>query len=100
MRGTVNFSWLTDEGDSFAILNTAFERGLNLIDTSDNYNPGQTESLLGRYFASNSNRQLAVLATKCYSPPNEWAAKDPAKASGSWVGPNQRGLSAKHIIEA
>ena len=49
--GTVNFSWLTDEAASFAILDAAFERGINLIDTSDNYNAGQTEALLGRWFA-------------------------------------------------
>ena len=98
--GTVNFSWLTNEQDSFAILDSAIDRGLNLIDTSDNYNAGQTESLLGNYFSSGNKRSLAVLATKCYCRPNEWGSKDPVKASGSWVGPNQRGLSAKHIIEA
>jgi aryl-alcohol dehydrogenase-like predicted oxidoreductase len=98
--GTVNFSWLTNEQDSFAILDSALERGLNLIDTSDNYNAGASEALLGKYFASGNKRELVVLASKCYSPPNEWASPDPVKASGSWVGPNQRGLSAKHIIEA
>ena len=42
--GSVNFSWLTDEADSFAILDAAFERGVNRLDTSDNYNAGQTEA--------------------------------------------------------
>ena len=99
--GTVNFSWLTDEADSFAILDHAFEAGLNLIDTSDNYNAGQTESLLGRWFAQGGGRrERTVLATKVYSPPAEWGSRDPVKRTGSWVGPNQRGLSAKHIREA
>ena len=98
--GTVNFSWNTNEQDSFAILDSAVDRGLNLVDTSDNYNAGATESLLGKYFGTASKRDLVVLATKCYSRPNEWGSTDPVKASGSWVGPNQRGLSAKHIIEA
>ena len=99
--GTVNFSWLTDEADSFAILDHAFEAGLNLIDTSDNYNAGQTESLLGRWFAQGGGRrERTVLATKVYSPPAEWGSRDPVRRSGSWVGPNQRGLSAKHIREA
>ena len=62
--GTVNFGWLTDEKDSFAILDSAIDRGLNLIDTSDNYNAGQTESLLGKYFSSGKKRDLVVLATK------------------------------------
>lgn len=62
--GTVNFSWLTNEADSFAVLDRAFEAGINLIDTSDNYNAGQTESLLGRWFAQGAGRrEKTVLAT-------------------------------------
>ncbi len=99
--GTVNFSWLTDEADSFAILDRAMELGLNLIDTSDNYNAGQTEALLGRWFAQGGGRRdKTVLASKVYSAPSEWGSRDPARRTGSWVGPNQRGLSAKHIREA
>jgi aryl-alcohol dehydrogenase-like predicted oxidoreductase len=99
--GTVNFSWLTDEADSFAILDAAFEAGVNLIDTSDNYNAGQTEALLGRWFAQGGGRrEKIVLASKVYSAPMEWGSRDPVKRMGTWVGPNQRGLSAKHIREA
>lgn len=98
--GTVNFGWLTDELESFSILDASHDRGLNMIDTSDNYNAGITESLLGRYISDRGRREQIVLATKCYSPPNEWGSRDPVKQSGSWVGPNQRGLSAKHIVEA
>ena len=99
--GTVNFSWLTDEPDSFAILDKALESGVNLIDTSDNYNAGQTEALLGRWFAQGGGRrERTVLASKCYSAPMEWGSPDPVKRTGSWVGPNQRGLSAKHVREA
>ncbi len=99
--GTVNFSWLTDETDSFAILDKAFELGVNFIDTSDNYNAGQSEALIGRWFAQGGGRrEKTVLATKVYSAPMEWGSSDPEKRTGSWVGPNQRGLSAKHIREA
>jgi aryl-alcohol dehydrogenase-like predicted oxidoreductase len=99
--GTVNFSWLTDEADSFAILDAASERGINLVDTSDNYNAGQTEALIGRWLAlGGGRREKTVLASKVYSAPMEWGSSDPVKRSGSWVGPNQRGLSAKHIREA
>jgi aryl-alcohol dehydrogenase-like predicted oxidoreductase len=99
--GSANFSWLTNEADSFEILDRAFDLGVNFIDTSDNYNAGQTEALLGRWFAQGGGRrEKTVLASKCYSPPMEWGAKDLAKRTGSWVGPNQRGLSAKHIREA
>ena len=96
--GTANFSWLTNEPDSFAILDAAFDRGVNFIDTSNNYNAGQTEALLGRWFAQGGGRrEKIVLASKVYSPPMEWASPDLAKRTGSWVGPNQRGLSAKNI---
>lgn len=99
--GSVNFSWLTNEPDSFAILDAAFDRGINLLDTSDNYNAGQTEALIGRWFSEGGGRrEKTVLATKCYSAPMEWGSADPVKRSGSWVGPNQKGLSAKHIREA
>ena len=99
--GTANFAWLTDEADSFAMLDHAIEHGINLVDTSDNYNAGQTEALLGRYFARAPHmREKLVLATKCGTPPTEWASSDPVRRTGSWVGPNQRGLSAKHIREA
>ncbi|HEY8005076.1 MAG TPA: aldo/keto reductase [Phenylobacterium sp.] len=99
--GSVNFSWLTDEPQSFEILDAAFERGVNLLDTADNYNAGQTEALIGRWFAQGGGRRdKTVLATKVYSAPMEWGSPDPAKRTGTWVGPNQKGLSAKHIREA
>jgi aryl-alcohol dehydrogenase-like predicted oxidoreductase len=99
--GSVNFSWLTNEPDSFAILDSAFDRGINFLDTSNNYNAGQTEALLGRWFAQGGQRrEKIVLATKVYSPPMEWGSPDLAKRTGSWVGPNQRGLSAKNIRAA
>ncbi len=99
--GTANFGWLTNEADSFAMLDHAVQHGINFIDTSDNYNAGQTEALLGRYFARAPHvREQLVLATKCSTPPTEWASPDPVRRTGSWVGPNQRGLSAKHIREA
>jgi aryl-alcohol dehydrogenase-like predicted oxidoreductase len=97
--GTANFGWLTDEKDSFAMLDAALDRGINFIDTSDNYNAGKTESLLGRYLTAEKRNQI-VLATKCYTPPTDFGSSDPVKASGSWVGPNDWGLSAKHIREA
>ena len=99
--GSVNFSWLTDEAESFAILDRAFEAGVNLLDTSDNYNAGASEALIGRWFAQGGGRrERTVLATKVYSAPNEWGSPDPVRQTGSWVGPNQKGLSAKHIREA
>jgi aryl-alcohol dehydrogenase-like predicted oxidoreductase len=99
--GTVNFSWLTGEQDSFAILDYAMDVGLNFFDTSNNYNAGQSEELLGRWFAQGGGRrEQTVLATKVYSKPNEWGSADPSRRDGSWVGPNDHGLSARHIRAA
>src|SRR6185295_4547398 len=99
--GSVNFSWLTNEADSFTIMDHAFNLGVNFLDTSDNYNAGQTEALIGRWFKlGGGRREKTVLATKVFSAPMEWGSSDPVKRTGSWVGPNQKGLSAKHIREA
>ncbi len=99
--GTVNFGWLTDEASSFAILDAALERGVNFVDTANNYNAGKTESLLGRWFAQGGGRrEKTVLATKVYSRPMDWASKDPIRRTGDWVGPNDHGLSARHIRAA
>ena len=99
--GSVNFSWLTDEPTSFTILDKAFDVGINFVDTANNYNAGKTEEVVGNWLAQGGGRrEKTVLATKVYSPPMEWGSPDMAKRTGSWVGPNQRGLSAKNIREA
>ena len=99
--GSVNFGWLTDEADSFAILDHAFDRGLNFLDTSNSYNAGKSEALIGRWFAQGGGRRdQTVLATKVYSRPNDWGSADPVQRSGEWVGPNDWGLSARHIRQA
>jgi len=99
--GTVNFGWLTNEDDSFEILDYAMDAGLNFFDTSNNYNAGKTEALLGRWFAQGGGRrEHVVLATKVYSRPNDWSSSDPVKRDGSWVGPNDSGLSARNIRAA
>ena len=86
--GSVNFSWLTDEPASFAILDKAFELGLNFLDTSNNYNAGQTEALLGRWFGQGGGRrEKTVLATKVYSAPMERGSADPAKRSDTYSSP-------------
>lgn len=74
--GTMNFGWKTDEKESFAIMDKALELGINFFDTADVYGkgngPGQhgdTELILGRWFAQGGGRRDAVvLATKVYNP--------------------------------
>jgi aryl-alcohol dehydrogenase-like predicted oxidoreductase len=74
--GTMNFGWTTSEKDSFAIMDRALELGINFFDTADVYGgnnedgqQGDTELILGRWFAQGGGRREAVvLATKVYNP--------------------------------
>jgi len=92
--GTMQFGWTADEPTSLQILNTAFEAGVNFIDTADVYsrwvegNPGGVaESIIGKWIRqSNIPRDQLVLATKVRG------------RMGS--GPNDEGLSRIHILRA
>ncbi|HSG82848.1 MAG TPA: aldo/keto reductase family protein [Gemmatimonadota bacterium] len=82
-------SWLTfghktEETEATACVHRAFDLGVNLFDTANVYAEGQAERVLGKALAS-IPRHKYVLATKAYFP------------VGS--GPNDRGLSRKHIFE-
>lgn len=89
--GTTNFGVHTDEVDAHRILDAAFERGINVLDTADAYGysqgKGKTETILGRWLQANpAKRDRIVLATKVYT-----AMSDDV---------NDRGLSAYHIRRA
>ncbi|HEX6968802.1 MAG TPA: aldo/keto reductase [Micromonosporaceae bacterium] len=89
--GTMNFGPQTDEPDSFAIMDRALEHGINFFDTANVYGwrlgEGVTEQIIGRWCAQGGGwREKIVLATKVYGKMGEW--------------PNERGLSARHIIRA
>jgi aryl-alcohol dehydrogenase-like predicted oxidoreductase len=71
--GTMNFGWHTSEEDSFAIMDRALELGINFFDTADVYGwggeQGDTELIIGRWFAQGGGRRDAVvLATKVFNP--------------------------------
>jgi aryl-alcohol dehydrogenase-like predicted oxidoreductase len=89
--GTMNFGPLTNESDSFAIMDKALELGINFFDTANVYGwktgEGVTEQIVGRWLAQGGGRrERIVLATKVYGRMGE--------------GPNERGLSAYHIKHA
>lgn len=95
--GTMNFGELTDEAQSFAIMNEAIEAGINFFDTADVYGGPQSpdmekgygisEEIIGRWLAQDSaRRNKIVLATKVYQPME--------------TGPNDKYLSAYHIRRA
>jgi NDP-hexose 2,3-enoyl reductase len=89
--GTMNFGPQTSEEDSHSIMDRALELGINFFDTANVYGwkrgEGVTEQIIGRWFAQGGGRRdKVVLATKVYGDMGDW--------------PNERGLSARHIIAA
>jgi aryl-alcohol dehydrogenase-like predicted oxidoreductase len=71
----MNFGWHTSEAECFAIMDRALELGINFFDTADVYGrggqQGDTEMILGNWFAQGDGRREAVvLATKVYNPVN------------------------------
>jgi aryl-alcohol dehydrogenase-like predicted oxidoreductase len=87
------FGWTADERASFAVLDTYAEGGGNFIDTADVYSRwapghrgGESETILGNWMRQRGNREQMVIATKV--------------GSQMGAGPNQRGLSRQHIMQA
>jgi 1-deoxyxylulose-5-phosphate synthase len=80
-------AWHLDEAAAEPIVKAAVEGGVTFFDTADTYSDGVSEEitgrLLGRLFG---HRDEYVLATKVYFPMGE--------------GPNDRGLSRKHVLSA
>ncbi len=71
--GTMNFGWHTEQDESFAIMDRALELGINFFDTADVYGwhgqRGDTEIILGNWFAlGDGRREAVVLATKVFNP--------------------------------
>ncbi|MCG9132679.1 aldo/keto reductase [Candidatus Poribacteria bacterium] len=85
--GTVSFGRHTSEKESLAILDRALQAEINFFDTSNSYNEGVTEMIVGKWLSQDkSRRDQIVLATKVYSQMGE--------------GPNDARLSAYHIRRA
>lgn len=82
-------SWLTfghktDEDVAVQCVRRAFDLGINLFDTANMYSEGRAETILGVALAPLRRNEYA-LATKAYFPVGP--------------GPNDRGLSRKHIFD-
>jgi len=78
--------WVLDEEESRPFVKRALEMGINFFDTADIYSNGVSEEVTGRALKDFARRDEVVLATKVYFPSGE--------------GPNQRGLSRVHIMNA
>src|SRR5690242_20633121 len=82
-------NWLTHGGyvaeqQAAACVRRAYDLGINFFDTANVYSRGAAEEVLGRALQQ-YNRSSYVLATKLFWPMG--------------AGPNDRGLSRKHIME-
>jgi aryl-alcohol dehydrogenase-like predicted oxidoreductase len=82
--GTMMFGGPTDEPTAARIVAAAGEAGVNFIDTADVYTEGRSEEIVGRAIAADRSRW--ILATKVANPVGP--------------GPNDRGLSRRHVIAA
>ncbi len=90
--GTMSFGapewreWVLDEAASRPLISRAIEHGITFFDTANVYSRGRSEEIVGRALKDFARRDQVVIATKVHNPMGE--------------GPNERGLSRKHIMDA
>jgi aryl-alcohol dehydrogenase-like predicted oxidoreductase len=74
-----------DEKGAFAIMDRAWEVGINFFDTADAYGGGRSEEIIGRWLRGKGAdvRQGLLVSSKVFNPVGD--------------GPNDRGLSRRHV---
>ena len=82
--GTMMFGDQTDEAQAADIVAATRDAGINAIDTANAYAGGESERITGKLIAA--DRERWILATKLANPMGP--------------GPNDRGLSRRHIMAA
>jgi len=85
-KPTERWQWALDEEQSRPFIKQALELGINFFDTADVYSNGKSEEVVGRALRDFAKRDEVVLATKVFNPMGP--------------GPNDKGLSRKHIMSA
>jgi len=78
--------WILSEEKSRPFIKRALELGINFFDTADMYSRGASEEVLGRALRDFASRDQVVIATKAFYPMGP--------------GPNDGGLSRKHLFSA
>ena len=78
--------WVLTEEASRPFIRRALDAGINFFDTADMYSRGVSEEILGRALGDLTTRDQVVIATKAFFPMGD--------------GPNDRGLSRKHLFDA
>ncbi len=79
--------WVLDEKDALPFVKRAWEAGINFFDTADVYSVGESEKITGSLLKKlNVRREDVIVATKVFNPMGD--------------GPNETGLSRKHIMDS
>jgi aryl-alcohol dehydrogenase-like predicted oxidoreductase len=85
------YGWTLNEAETFRQLDAALAAGLNFLDTADVYSRwapgnkgGESETLIGKWFAKTGKRKEVILATKV----------------GMEMGEGKKGLKAAYIQQA
>lgn len=78
--------WVLSAEDALPFVERALEMGVNFFDTANVYSLGVSEEITGRTLRALTQRDEIVVATKVHGKMRE--------------GPNGRGLSRKHILNA
>lgn len=75
------------EEEAFELLDRAVDLGINYLDTANAYGGGRSETTIGKWLATKdrSVRDQLLISTKVANPVGD--------------GPNQQGLSRRHILE-
>jgi aryl-alcohol dehydrogenase-like predicted oxidoreductase len=77
--------WVLETDEARPFVQRAIEAGINFFDTADIYSIGESEVVTGKLLREfQPNREELVIATKVFNPMSS--------------GPNDRGLSRKHIM--
>ena len=91
--GSMTMGWTSSKDESFAVMDYAFENGINFIDTADIYSfwadnndGGIAEAWIGEWLKKRGVRDEIVIATKV--------------RGRMWGGPDGEGLGRKHILRA
>lgn len=82
--GAMNLGGATPEAEGIRMVHAALDAGVNLVDTADAYNGGESEVIVGKALAERRDR--VILATKVHNRTGD--------------GPNDAGNSRWHILRA
>lgn len=78
--------WVLEEAEALPFYKRALDAGINFFDSADVYSIGVSEEITGKALKEYAKRSDVVIATKVHGPMGG--------------GPNDRGLSRKHIFDS